>query len=235
MKRVIILLIFQLTVIHLFGQISYQRHPSSQRYVNTDSGLRLRNEPSFDGIMLTTIPYNGMVILYGEYSNEVIIDNIRGRWAKVFFENLIGWVFDGYLSDRNSSGVITNVTQVNLFENIKREYMLDGLLPSIPIPHEDLNTVKLEINSNSRRTETPRGFKIGDSVEMLLRTYPNITKVEIRTHLNTTYYYYFGIFFYINDWNLASMKMNFHYNGTIVNRIEIMFDLTDLTAMSPSP
>jgi hypothetical protein len=113
MKRILFILLLQFSVVFVFGQ-------TSQKYVNIKDGFKLREYPSLDAKILTIIPYDEMVVLFREYSNEIVIDNIPGKWAKVFYSNLIGWVFDGYLSDTNSFGEMPYIAQGNLLENIKR-------------------------------------------------------------------------------------------------------------------
>jgi hypothetical protein len=229
MKKIFSLFLILYSTAFLFGQWQENRQPiTSQKYVNTRDGIRLRDDSSLYGKILTIIPYDGMVVLFGEYSNEVIIDNIQGKWAKVFYSNLIGWVFDGYLSDKNSFGEITHYTHGEIFENIKREFMLENILDKNTIQH-----IKITINSDSKSIETFRGFKIGDSIEELLRKYPCAIKEEPRKfppfEIDTNYYYW-TISLLLSDWIPCYFLMKFYFRGNIIHRIDIEYNWADLSA-----
>jgi hypothetical protein len=233
MKKLFIIhfIIFPLTVV--FGQWQEYRQPiTSQKYVNTQGGLRLRDQPSINGRVFATIPYDGMVVLFGEYSNEVVIDNIQGKWAKVFYDNFIGWVFDGYLSDRNSFGAITYITRGYLFDNIKREFMLEELLPSEPLPFKGARII---INSSSTSIETFRGFKIGESIEELMKIYPSAKKNEMSfPYDGYRPHYYWTISLLLGDWTVCYFRIMFYYNNrNNIYEITMYNDWVDLSAYSP--
>jgi hypothetical protein len=225
MKRIFFLFLLQLTTLFAFGQ-------TSQRYVNTRDGLSLRENPSLDSNILTTIPYDGMIVLIGEYGNVVIIEDIQNKWEKVFYENTIGWVFGGFLSDRNSQGRNTGITR-GIYNNIKREFMLENELPDIP---QMAYVPRITIDSSSNVKETPRGFKIGDSIEELLRKYPCAIKCDPRRspfYIDTNYYYWSISYFVSGGHLLAAISMCFYYNGDIIYKITLEYSEVDTSARSP--
>ncbi len=83
-------------------------------YVNASKGLNLRMEPKPNGKVLTIIP-NGEKVLVVEVKNEKItINNISGSWVKIKWNNLNGWVFNGFLSttENDSSSLIQHIKDV---------------------------------------------------------------------------------------------------------------------------
>ncbi|WP_167883646.1 SH3 domain-containing protein [Leptospira ognonensis] len=87
-------------------------------YVNTKSGLRLRENPSLDSPKLLLIPYNSPLEILAEDDKDTTIDNKIGRWLKVSFrdekdDNHEGYVFSHYLSPEN---------QVRFYNKSKQYY-----------------------------------------------------------------------------------------------------------------
>ncbi|QQO07647.1 SH3 domain-containing protein [Breznakiella homolactica] len=101
---------------------------TEERYINTEDGLRLREEPSLGAGVIGIIPYDDVVVLYDQYSNEKIrIDNIESRWVKVFWGDTTGWVFDGYLSEQPSKGIVELSRESPLYQQVNKEFILAGL------------------------------------------------------------------------------------------------------------
>jgi len=69
------------------------------RFVNSENGLRLRSEGANSGKIITTIPYHSKVEILEEKDKIEIINNIKGKWCKVKWNDKIGWVFNAYLSE----------------------------------------------------------------------------------------------------------------------------------------
>ncbi len=68
--------------------------------VTPSSGLNLRESPSIKSKSIRLLPFGSMLIhkLIPENEKEGIIDEQKGKWLKVNYENETGWVFDVYLS-----------------------------------------------------------------------------------------------------------------------------------------
>jgi uncharacterized protein YraI len=109
MKIKISLLFFIIIANSLFSQ-----DINNTLYVNASKGLNLRMEPKPNGKVLTIIP-NGEKVLVVEVKNEKItINNISGSWVKIKWNNLNGWVFNGFLSttENDSSSLIQHIKDV---------------------------------------------------------------------------------------------------------------------------
>ncbi|TGM03180.1 SH3 domain-containing protein [Leptospira jelokensis] len=65
--------------------------------VGVKSGLRLRSQPNLDGEKIDLIPYQSIVSIL-KIGDPISIDNIYSKWAKVEFQDKVGWVFMGYLN-----------------------------------------------------------------------------------------------------------------------------------------
>ena len=80
------------------------------RYVNAEGGLRMRAEPDLKGQFITTIPEHSTVIVWEEMGEVLNISGKSGKWTRVKFNDHEGWVFGGFLSDRQS---LENTARLN--------------------------------------------------------------------------------------------------------------------------
>lgn len=77
------------------------------RYVDTKSGLRMRETPDLNGKAAGLIPDGTEVLLIDETGNNIEISGKQGRWTKIKWSDKTGWVFGGFLSkERKSMTVI---------------------------------------------------------------------------------------------------------------------------------
>ncbi|MBN1798721.1 MAG: SH3 domain-containing protein [Spirochaetales bacterium] len=67
------------------------------RWVNATAGLRIRNQASLDGEVIGAIPYAEKVMLLYEEEQIETIDNTKGKWSKIRWQEKEGWVFGGFL------------------------------------------------------------------------------------------------------------------------------------------
>ncbi len=63
--------------------------------------LHLREKPDLNSKSICLIPYKDIVNIIEIQGNEIRIDGIRGRWAKIQWKNKTGWVFDGYVKNKS--------------------------------------------------------------------------------------------------------------------------------------
>ena len=81
---------------------STQEKVKTQNWIVTPaSGLNLRESPSLKSKSIRLLPFGTLIHykLIPENEKEAIIDEQKGKWLKVDFENDTGWVFDVYLSE----------------------------------------------------------------------------------------------------------------------------------------
>jgi uncharacterized protein YgiM (DUF1202 family) len=82
------------------SEIQINQALNKTMYINASGGLRVRNLPSVDGERIGLLDYSTQVTITREENNNVIIDGIEGKWVYIKADNIEGWVFSGYLSDR---------------------------------------------------------------------------------------------------------------------------------------
>ena len=80
-----------------------------EMYVNASEGLRVRSSPNINGDRIGLLPHLAVITVVGEYAEDVVIDDISGKWVLMQFitrhkqanglKPLEGWVFSGYLID----------------------------------------------------------------------------------------------------------------------------------------
>ena len=70
---------------------------SSSRYVSSESGLFLREEPSVKAKSIVLIPQGAKVKVLKEESETVTISGATGKWTQVKFRDEEGWAFGGFL------------------------------------------------------------------------------------------------------------------------------------------
>jgi len=91
MKKVIVLFIILFPILQIYSDIDYL-------YVNAFDGLNIRTDPNLNSKIIKTIAFGEKIILLEINDEKVTIDNITGSWVKVKWNNLTGWMFNGYLS-----------------------------------------------------------------------------------------------------------------------------------------
>ncbi|MBN2771324.1 MAG: SH3 domain-containing protein [Spirochaetes bacterium] len=69
-------------------------------YIDAESGLRLRKEPTLTAEKIDVIPYGTQVIDLAHSSEIEEIDNIKSYWHLIKYRDLEGWGFGGYLSSK---------------------------------------------------------------------------------------------------------------------------------------
>ncbi|WP_417602666.1 SH3 domain-containing protein [Owenweeksia hongkongensis] len=61
------------------------------------SGMRLRATPSLKAKVVTSVPYDSMVVACQETFGEMTYEEMTGYWRKVEFHGKSGFMFDGFL------------------------------------------------------------------------------------------------------------------------------------------
>jgi hypothetical protein len=73
---------------------------SKIRWVTSKSGLRMRKRPNLQALRLRLIKFKEKVVFIEEEETQKEIDGIKGKWTKINYNNLTGWVFGGFLSKK---------------------------------------------------------------------------------------------------------------------------------------
>jgi hypothetical protein len=124
MKKISVFFIFCSIVVFsapIFSQ-------TDQRYINSEHGLRLRDNPSNESNIISNIPFNDPVVLSGREGEPIQIDGINGKWIEVFWSDKSGWVFDGYLSKIPSSKKHAGINPKSpLYNRIMNEFKIAGI------------------------------------------------------------------------------------------------------------
>jgi SH3-like domain-containing protein len=76
----------------------------NSRKVISEGGLRMRDAPDISGTKIGVIPNGQIVELLEESGEMVTISGATGKWSKVKWNNITGWVFGGFLSTDVKSG-----------------------------------------------------------------------------------------------------------------------------------
>jgi hypothetical protein len=97
MKKLVLIIFF--IVVFFTSNYIYGKDENQIRYVNSENGLRLRLDGNNSGKILDTIPFGSKVEIIEEKDKEEVINNTKGKWCKVKWQNKSGWVFNAYLSE----------------------------------------------------------------------------------------------------------------------------------------
>jgi hypothetical protein len=68
-------------------------------YVSATDGLKLRSGPGLSFDTLNIIPFRDSVQVINEFSDTITLQDIQGKWLKVKWNNLVGFVFSGFLTN----------------------------------------------------------------------------------------------------------------------------------------
>lgn len=96
MKKIIFL--FLALTFFDFSVLS-QNFQNGSRWISASSGLRMRDAPNLSGKKLDVIPFGDRVNWLAENDATVYLAGTSGKWTKVKWEETIGWVYGGFLSN----------------------------------------------------------------------------------------------------------------------------------------
>ena len=110
MKKYLLLLILILSSNFIFSlDANYFKNNKQIEYlyVNSPEGLRIRNKPSLSGSKIGVL-FDRMKVKVISVGEATTIDGIKSNWIKILLpletvkskENVYGWIFGGYLTDK---------------------------------------------------------------------------------------------------------------------------------------
>ncbi|MEL7219749.1 MAG: SH3 domain-containing protein [Bacteroidota bacterium] len=158
MRHIIVPLILILFFYNGNCQIVVCQWEIAQTYqVIAKSGLKLRSGPSQESSVLKVIPYKSELKACYENTKQIVIDNIRGEWVKAYWEEMEGYVFNGYILKQAPSKALdinlfnTNNDLVNEWKStmFSRERSNVGLFRKGHENKFELRKIRLEEDPNS--------------------------------------------------------------------------------------
>ncbi len=110
MKKCLFLLVLLFSSNFIFSlDIDYFKNNKNIEYlyVNSPEGLRIRNKPTLSGSKIGVL-YDRMKVKIISVGDETTIDGIKSNWVQILLpietikskENVYGWIFGGYLTDK---------------------------------------------------------------------------------------------------------------------------------------
>jgi uncharacterized protein YraI len=92
-KKVVVFAVLIFATLNIYSQEEYM-------YVEPNEGLNIRFGPGTRTEKIGYLKQYSQVSVL-EYGPIDIIDNIESTWVKIDFNGIIGWVFKGYLMNKN--------------------------------------------------------------------------------------------------------------------------------------
>lgn len=90
-------ILFQ-AVLPLFSSPKIYYDKGSSLTILSLKGLNLRAKPNKNSKILETVSFGETVRVISKTEREYEIDDVKGFWVKVIFDDRIGYMFDGFLS-----------------------------------------------------------------------------------------------------------------------------------------
>jgi hypothetical protein len=90
MRKIVIILSIILLLFTAYAHAQF-------RVVTAQPSLRVRDSSGLQGKVLGAVPYSEKVDLLEETGAVLTIQGATGRWSKIRWKNLEGWVFGGFL------------------------------------------------------------------------------------------------------------------------------------------
>ncbi len=208
MKTYILLTISFLSF-NAFGIISYAK--GDKLYCWAKSGLTIRNEPGFKSSKIGLIPFNlsltsqdfkdsqasdfPIVETYKGYNTEIDTLQLFGKWVKVKFDEIEGYVFDAYLS--HLAAPIGN----DHFNFFNQNYGLVAQKSDTTIIEREVNTLVWS-NGSSYKSRMLEGgpefryilpdFSLEEAIILFNSVYSDITKREQKSNTHIILYLEMG-------------------------------------------
>ena len=116
-------------------------------YTYALSGLKLREQPTLNSKVLHVIEFGQKVqitdIIKNENEERIEIDNIKGNWVAIKFNEIKGYVFDGYLSKLPNNPLNPkNLKFKYLEKNIEEDSYEGHQMEKVLLEYIDTNFVK---------------------------------------------------------------------------------------------
>ncbi len=92
----------------LSPSISWAQTPcetSELKQITAPSGLRMRSAPKISGKVVTTVPFDSLVMACKEKYGELKVDDQMGHWTFVVYKEFEGFMFDGYMKTKATEPV----------------------------------------------------------------------------------------------------------------------------------
>lgn len=130
MKRGFFLFIFFFVAGSAFSLDSqfFKKNPDVEvLYVDSPEGLKVRDNPSLSAKKIDVL-YDRMSVKVMSVGAETVIDGIKSNWVKILLpletirqkQNICGWVFGGYLTDKVKVFSTKNWTDADLKRYLSR-------------------------------------------------------------------------------------------------------------------
>lgn len=134
-------------------------------FVKTKAGLKLRELPNQDSKVIKLIPFNKDVCVIEKSSDEVTIDNKKGKWVKLIYNSEEGWAFDAFLGEGAYEGNIFLKTYSSAIINgFKMDYNSDFLSrvydKELSATGKSYQPLKIDISLFKIRPSTSPGEKV---------------------------------------------------------------------------
>ncbi len=97
LTQVILFLLFSQIGNSQFVECKYSWAKSYE--VTAKSGLKLRNGQNTESEVIGLIPYKSEIKLCYESTKSEVIEGIKGKWVKAFWQDKEGFVFDGFTKE----------------------------------------------------------------------------------------------------------------------------------------
>jgi len=83
----------------------------------------MRAEPSLSAVKIQAIPFGKEVVVCPEYqSPEEIVDGVKGKWLRTFYQDRIGYMFSGYMEAQPKINVILPDSWMGDLNELDNEY-----------------------------------------------------------------------------------------------------------------
>lgn len=153
--------------------VTEKRLLNEARWVKANPSLRVRDSAGTEGTKLGLIPYGEKVTLIEESGEEQTIFGTTGKWSRVKWNELDGWVFGGFLSkELPLEKLLVGEWEGNRYDNDDITKDVDGNIAIVKLNLKANGTLNYELTGfyYSKRTGT---WKIIDN--KLLETSYNET------------------------------------------------------------
>jgi len=94
---------FTSALLVFFLSVGCGRPGNAEMAVTAEGGLKMREAPDANARVLVLVPNRALVEMVEQSGDETEIAGKKGRWTKIRFLDLAGWVFGGFLTDAASA------------------------------------------------------------------------------------------------------------------------------------
>lgn len=194
-KRVLLFLFLIFYILACVNEeSSTSKTPSAEsRWVIAQPGLNIREKPDINSSKTGSIPFKQEVQLLEEIGETQTLQGVSGKWSKILWKGMEGWVFGGFLAD---SYPPDNIQETEISKQMKDHFYsgdIEDIITSSTLPPGDTaDYVAANLIDGTWKSwcEGVAGNGIGETIKITFQESVYLTTMYLKNGYGELKYYH---------------------------------------------